>query len=179
MNAGIIPCLAGVGLLMLAVSAWAAPTWDQLSPAQRQVLSGMQQEWNTLPEERRDNLVQGADKWLSLSPEEKAKAESRLQRFNSLDPDRKARMRQLRDEYRNMTPEQRADIKERYKAFKSLPKEERDRIREHFKELRARPGGAEAECGADSLTEKLDCVGVPPPAAEPDTKSKVEPKPAE
>lgn len=156
-----------VAMVLSAAPAWAAPAWDQLTPAQQEVLRGLESDWTNLPEERRELLARGAERWAAMTPAEQEQAQSRLARWKDLDPERRERVLRMREQFRSMTPEQREQLRSRYQQFRSLPTEERARIRSRFQELRVRPGGIESECGMTDIQGKLDCLGVPGPVAEP------------
>ena len=86
--------------------------WQQLTPAQRDVLEPMREHWDKLPPGRQQALTRGAERWESMSPEQREEIRQRAERWKSLPPEERERM------------------KERYDRFKSLPPEEQDRLRQ-------------------------------------------------
>lgn len=158
--------LASLGAALLLLIACdsclaAAPSWADLDPAQQQMLHGLSTTWDQLPEDRRNNLLEGVRRWQALSPEQRQQAEQRWIQWNQLDPDRRARLRALRAEFDKMDEAQRERLRARVKALRALPPSERDEIRQRFRELRSRPGGLDAACGPGSIGDRMNCLGIP------------------
>jgi len=101
--------------LPLALSAVAdAPLWNQLSPDQQRVLDKHAQEFDSMPEQRRQRLADNAARWNSLTPEQKREARARYQGL------------------RELSPEQRQDLRQRWQA---LAPEQRQRLRRRLAEM--------------------------------------------
>ena len=110
-----------LALLLQAGSGWAAeaagPSWNSLSPGQRQVLAPLSQDWDSLDLERKQ-------KWIEIS-----------QRFPSMTPERQQRVQQRMVEWARMSPKQRSDARNNFQRSKQLPAEERQAQWEAYQAL--------------------------------------------
>ena len=125
-------------ILLLAASALTAPTlalaqdakpdtlpaWDQLTPAQRELLiAPVRDRWNSEPE-RRPQLLEFAKRWQSMPPPQRDRARHGMQRWETMTPEQRDQARALfhamrgmdkdarrafMDKWRQMTPQQQAD----------------------------------------------------------------------
>lgn len=125
-------------ILLLAASALTAPTlalaqdakpdtlpaWDQLTPAQRELLiAPVRDRWNREPE-RRPQLLEFAKRWQSMPPPQRDRARHGMQRWETMTPEQRDQARALfhamrgmdkdarrafMDKWRQMTPQQQAD----------------------------------------------------------------------
>jgi len=125
-------------ILLLGASALTAPTlalaqdakpdtlpaWDQLTPAQRELLiAPVRDRWNREPE-RRPQLLEFAKRWQSMPPPQRDRARHGMQRWEAMTPEQRDQARALfhamrgmdkdarrafMDKWRQMTPQQQAD----------------------------------------------------------------------
>lgn len=125
-------------ILLLAASALTAPilalaqdakpdtlpAWDQLTPAQRELLiAPVRDRWNREPE-RRPQLLEFAKRWQSMPPPQRDRARHGMQRWEAMTPEQRDQARALfhamrgmdkdarrafMDKWRQMTPQQQAD----------------------------------------------------------------------
>ncbi|MDH4104878.1 MAG: DUF3106 domain-containing protein, partial [Gammaproteobacteria bacterium] len=51
-----------------AAAATAGVPWEQLTPAQQQVLEPYRGRWNQLPPERQQMMLRGAERWQQMTP---------------------------------------------------------------------------------------------------------------
>ena len=102
----------------------ALPAWDQLTPAQRELLiAPTRDRWNREPE-RRQQFLDFAQRWQSLPPDQRRNARRGMQRWESMTPQQRAEARAVyhatrsmgrdarrafMDNWRTLTPQQRAD----------------------------------------------------------------------
>ena len=115
--------LGSVALLMATSLLWQvghAAEWDELSPAQQQVLSGFSERWDGIPEERRERLSRGAQRWLEMEPDQKTAARERFRTWKSLDPEQKRRLRERYDRFRQLPPSEQARVRENFRRFNRL-----------------------------------------------------------
>lgn len=100
------------------------PTWDQLTPAQRDVLTApLRDRWNNSPESRA-SMLDRAQRWRTMSPDQRGHARRGMQRWDDMNPEQRAQARALfhatrsmdrdarrafMDNWRRMTPQQKAD----------------------------------------------------------------------
>lgn len=102
----------------------AMPAWDQLTPAQRDLLiAPVRDRWNREPE-KRERFMEYAKRWKSLPPPQRERARHGMQRWETMSPEQRDQARALfhtmrgmdKDargdfmaKWRQMTPQQRAD----------------------------------------------------------------------
>lgn len=100
------------------------PEWDQLTPAQREVLLAplrdrwndnpgerarmleRAQRWKTMPPEQRDRARHGMQRWERMSPEKRAEARALFHAMRGMDA---ARRKAFLAEWRHKNPQQRAE----------------------------------------------------------------------
>nr|ACA34439.1 hypothetical protein [uncultured bacterium pTW3] len=112
-----------------AAAAPTLPAWEQLSPAQREVLiAPLRERWNANPGERARTYAH-AQGWQSMTPEQRTRARHGLHRWERMDPERRTQMRALFGQMRSMTPEQRKALRERWHAM--TPEQRRAWVQAH------------------------------------------------
>ena len=118
------------------------PAWEQLTPAQQQILAPIQGEWDKLDAIRKQ-------KWIGIT-----------QRYPKMKPEEQARLQKRMQEWATLTPDQRRAAREKYREFEQLPTQERQAIREKWdqykQELAQKPPAAPAQ-------ESTRLPEVPPP----------------
>jgi hypothetical protein len=87
-----------VAALMLAGSLAQAqagrPTWNELTPAQREALAPLSKDWETLDADRKRKWIEVAARYPNLSPDGKQKLHERMGEFSKLTPDQKKTARE-------------------------------------------------------------------------------------
>lgn len=92
----------------------ALPAWDQLTPAQRELLvAPLRERWDANPDERR-RMYGHAERWRSMTPEQRARARRGLGHWEHMDPARRREMRALFEKMRTMTTEQRKALRDQW-----------------------------------------------------------------
>ena len=126
-----------LSLALLVQGAWAQPSapvrpprWHQLSPAQRQILEPLAQEWNNLPEDRRLKWLGIAARYPKMTPIEKTRLQERMKTWASLSPAEREKARAQYQKLRSAPPEQRKAMEQRWQEYDALPKEEKKRLQE-------------------------------------------------
>lgn len=95
-------------------SAATMPAWEQLTPAQRELLvAPVRERWNANPEAR-TRLFEHAQRWQQMTPGQRVRAHHGLRRWERMDPDQRGTMRALFQKMRDMTPEQRRALREQW-----------------------------------------------------------------
>jgi hypothetical protein len=95
----------------------AMPAWEQLSPAQRELLvAPIRERWNANPDERA-RMYEHAQGWQSMTPEQRARARHGMHRWERMDPERREQMRALFEKMRAMSPEQRKALRDQWRAM--------------------------------------------------------------
>ncbi len=98
-----------------------APSWAELSPADKQVLAPLSGEWDSLDAPRRQ-------KWLGIA-----------KRYPKLAPDEQQRVQQQMSTWAHLTPEQRNQARQQYKTIKQLPPDQRQQVQQKWQEYQQLP----------------------------------------
>lgn len=111
-------------LLASAIPAFAAdppasplPAWEQLSPAQREMLiAPVRERWNTQPDERA-RMLERAQRWQQMTPEQRKRARHGMQRWEHMSPEQREQMRALYAKMSTLDGEQRKALKAQWRAM--------------------------------------------------------------
>lgn len=99
------------------------PTWEQLTPQQREALiAPLRDRWNRESEER-PRMLERAQRWQSMSPEQRAQARHGMKRFEGMNPEQRRQARALYGRMKELTPEQRTALRD---EWKKMTPEQRD-----------------------------------------------------
>lgn len=120
------PALA-LALLASAIPAFAAdpadppagtlPAWEQLTPAQREMLiAPVRERWNTQPDERA-RMLERAQRWQQMTPEQRKRARHGMQRWEHMSPEQREQMRALYAKMSTLDGEQRKALKAQWRAM--------------------------------------------------------------
>jgi len=116
--------LAAGAVLASPPAQTALPAWEQLTPAQRElVIAPLRDRWNADPQ-MRARLFQHAQRWQQLTPEQRARMRHGLGKWEHMDPQQREAMRTLFHKMRDLTPGQRATLREQWRAM--TPQQRRD-----------------------------------------------------
>ena len=105
-----------------------APKWSELAAQERQILSPLAAEWDSLEDPRKAKWLGVAKRYPSMTLEEQERVQARMRDWAKLTPEQRAK---ARDQYRSMRkspPEEREALKQRWQEYESLPAEERQRL---------------------------------------------------
>ncbi|HEU4622627.1 MAG TPA: DUF3106 domain-containing protein [Burkholderiaceae bacterium] len=100
-----------------APTATARPTWSELTPAQRQALAPLQNDWDGLDAERKR-------KWLEISA-----------RMPNMQPAERERVQQRMRDWAAMSPKERQEARRNYRELKKTPPDQRQRAWEQYQQL--------------------------------------------
>jgi hypothetical protein len=93
------------------------PAWDQLTPAQRDlVVAPVRDRWNADPAARA-RMLGHAQRWQQLSPDQRIRMRRGLGRWEHMDPEQRQAMRALFHKMRAMTPAQRDALRGKWRAM--------------------------------------------------------------
>ena len=93
------------------------PAWEQLSPAQHELLiAPIRERWNSNPDARA-RLFEHAQRWRQMTPEQRASAHHGLGRWEKMDPQQRTTMRALFQKMRDMPPAQRRALRDQWRAM--------------------------------------------------------------
>jgi hypothetical protein len=95
----------------------AMPAWEQLTPAQRELLlAPVRERWNGNPGER-GRMYEHAQRWRTMTPEQRQRAHRGMRRWSHMNPEQRDEARALFERSRSMTPQQRKALREQFKAM--------------------------------------------------------------
>ena len=95
----------------------AHPAWEQLSAAERDLLTApIRERWNSNPGER-TRMLEHARRWQAMTPEQRKRAHHGMKRWSHMDPEKRAEARALFGKMRDMSPEQRKALREQWQAM--------------------------------------------------------------
>lgn len=107
----------------------ALPTWDQLTPAQRELLiAPTRDRWNREPE-RRQQFMDFAQRWQSLPPGQRSDARRGMQRWDSMTPQQRDQARAVYHATRDMDHDARRAFMENWRTL--TPQQKADWVKAH------------------------------------------------
>lgn len=122
-------------LMLLALSPLAAlaqqfapqaaplPDWNQLTPAQREVLiAPVRERWNASPDERA-RMYQHAQRWQAMTPEQRARARRGMHRWEGMAPQDRLQARRIFEAIRGMSPDERKAFLAQWKTMTPAQRE--------------------------------------------------------
>ena len=129
------------------------PTWQELSPQQKQFLAPLSSEWDRMDDARRKKWIGIAARYPHLTPEEQTRIQSQMGEWAKLTPQQKQAIRAKYKALRQAPPEQRATIREQWEKYQELPEEEKQRLQAEAarKKAEARQQAQEKSRQATSL----------------------------
>ncbi|HTE41378.1 MAG TPA: DUF3106 domain-containing protein [Steroidobacteraceae bacterium] len=146
MNISIVRILALCMCLAYGASAWAQSgtdrgasaagiPWLQLSPEQRELVGGTQEQWSQLPPGRQIALSNGAKRFLRMDARQRELANRRFEQWNGMTDEERSAISSRYTEFRALTPRERARIRRASRRFETLPPEQRQQLRQRFQDL--------------------------------------------
>lgn len=112
-----------VSLLAASLPVFAAdppallPTWEQLTPAQRETLiAPMRDRWNSQPDDRQ-RMLERAQRWEQMTPEQRQHARHGMQRWESMNPEQREQTRALFAKMRTLDEPQRKALKAQWRTM--------------------------------------------------------------
>lgn len=121
-----------------------SPSWNSLTPAQKQVLAPLQRDWSSIEPARRQKWLEVAARYPQMPADERERLQARMSEWARMTPAQRAAARQQFQEVRRVPDEER---QARWQAYQSLTPEERDSLAQRAKPA-ARAKAAEAQAGA-------------------------------
>lgn len=109
--------------------------WEDLRPAERELLAGQELVWVMFAPERQERIALGARRWLEMNRSERRSAEERFTLWQGLGDDRRVELRQRYEIYRNLPRTDRDRLRDVYVRFNRLPRDQRDEIRRQFRQV--------------------------------------------
>jgi len=113
----------------------ALPPWEQLTPAQRELLvAPVRERWNASPDDRA-RMLERARRWQEMPPGQRARARRGMKRWEHMDPATRAGMRILFERTRGMSPQQRRETFALYHNMRRMTPEQREALRKRWAEM--------------------------------------------
>lgn len=155
------------------VALSSAPSWGDLTPAQRQALAPLARDWEQLPDDNKSKWVALANRFPTMSAQERQRVQARMNDWARTSPRQRGEARLRFQEARTLTP---AERQARWEAYRNLPPEQRQQLAESASkrrtqeaERRSRNGvaanAAPQAQGADAGSRKSNIVQPPRPTA--------------
>ncbi len=120
-------------------TAIAAPeAWQSLKPSEKEALSPIYPQWNSLPEAQQHNFRHLAQHYADLNADGKRRFLSRLATWARL------------------TPAQRQAAREKYRAFSQVPAEKREQVKQMIKQKQVAQQSASAVVPATTQSAPLN-----------------------
>lgn len=140
----LIPPLAG-----FATVSESGPRWSSLTPAQRDILGPLQDDWSGIDAGRKQKWLELAARYPTLSRTEQSRIRDRMAEWARLSPSQRGEAR-ANFQQANRTPA--ADRQAQWEAYQALPAEEKSRLAGRANEVNrsATSAGTRREPGAAS-----------------------------
>lgn len=134
MGRRLLASLAITGLLAVAplaafeLPALKQPSWQELSPQQKDVLEPLAADWDQMESFRRKKWVGIAARYPYMSAEEQSRIQRQMREWAKLTPQERKAAREKYKSLRQAPPEQRANVKQKWQEYSELPDEEKKRL---------------------------------------------------
>lgn len=128
----LLVCLSAVALAAgpnTPAPTAGAPSWQQLSPAQKQTLKPLEREWNSLDDTRRRKWITIADRYPAMTPQEQKRLQERMGEWVELSPTDRQKARAQYNRLRTAPPEERRALEQKWRDYDALPGEEKQRLK--------------------------------------------------
>lgn len=113
----IVASLAAFAMPASARPPAALPAWDELTPAQRELLiAPVRERWNAEPAQR-PRMLAHAERWKTLTPEQRQRARHGVHRWQGMDPEERMRMRAVFAHLRTLPEAERPAFMARWRAM--------------------------------------------------------------
>lgn len=105
------------------------PTWEQLTPQQREILvAPLRDRWNQDPDNRH-RMLNHAQRWSSMTPQQREQARRGMRRFEKMSPQQRQQTRALYQQMRKLDKSQREQLREQWK--KMTPGQRQEWVKQH------------------------------------------------
>jgi len=128
------------------------PSWSSLTPAQRNALAPLAQDWATIDAQRKQKWLDLAARFPTMPVQERTRVQERMTSWARLTPQERGQARLQYQEARQLGPEER---EARWQAYQALPPEQKEALAK-----RAKPAPAPKSV-ADPAARKSNIVPNP------------------
>jgi hypothetical protein len=108
-----------------AHAAGAAPRWESLKPAEREVLAPLKDDWETLDAQRKRKWIAVAKRYPAMKPDEQARLSERMRMWASLTPDQRRGAREMFLRQSAMPTEKRDALPRKWEEYQQAARPER------------------------------------------------------
>lgn len=144
-------CISATGAAFPQALASNGPVaWNELSPAQRGVLSPLERDWKTISPGQQQKWSEIANRFPAMQPEDRSRVQQRLSDWSRLSPQQRATARLNFQEARQLSPQQR---QQQWDAYRALPADQRRALADSAQ--RQRPGARPALNGDPAVKSSL------------------------
>jgi hypothetical protein len=120
-----------------ARAAEAAPTWEQLTPAQQHILAPLQSDWREFDRDRKKKWLDIAARYPAMSPEQQQRLQRRMNEWAHLSPEKR---RLAREAFLSTGKAPLQSRRAAWEAYQKLPETERERLKEEARHPKPKPG---------------------------------------
>lgn len=121
--------LAPTTALAQDAKADAMPAWDQLTPAQRELLiAPVRDRWNREPE-KRERFMEYAKRWKAMPQPQRERARHGMQRWEGMTPEQREQARALFQAVRGLDKDARGEFMEKWRQM--TPQQRTDWVKAH------------------------------------------------
>ncbi len=121
--------LAPTTALAQEAKADAMPAWDQLTPAQRELLiAPVRDRWNREPE-KRERFMEYAKRWKAMPQPQRERARHGMQRWEGMTPEQREQARALFQAVRGLDKDARGEFMEKWRQM--TPQQRTDWVKTH------------------------------------------------
>ena len=121
--------LAPTTALAQEAKADAMPAWDQLTPAQRELLiAPVRDRWNREPE-KRERFMEYAKRWKAMPQPQRERARHGMQRWEGMTPEQREQARALFHAVRGLDKDARGEFMEKWRQM--TPQQRPDWVKTH------------------------------------------------
>ena len=121
--------LAPTTALAQEAKADAMPAWDQLTPAQRELLiAPVRDRWNREPE-KRERFMEYAKRWKAMPQPQRERARHGMQRWEGMTPEQREQARALFHAVRGLDKDARGEFMEKWRQM--TPQQRTEWVKTH------------------------------------------------
>lgn len=102
-----------------------APTWARLTPAQKEILLPLQQDWDALDAARKSQWLEVATRFSGLPAQEQSRVQERMREWTRLSP---AERQQARISFQGAKKINADERQAKWEAYQALPQEQRQQL---------------------------------------------------
>jgi hypothetical protein len=106
------------------------PTWQELSPQQRETLAPLASDWDKMDDSRRKKWIGIAARYPHLTSDEQARVQTQMRGWSSLTPQQKQVVREKYKALKQAPADKQQALREQWERYQQLPPEERQRLQE-------------------------------------------------